>query len=305
MKKAYVHHSIKCSVLALLLVLPTGGVVAKQAQSKVEISEVKVGKSIHVLYGMGGNIGVSIGEDGILLIDDQYEALIDPIQKALAKLTKQPIRFVINTHWHGDHVGGNSKLKSAGATIVAHENVRQRMSKAGYYGVIDQKVDPSPASALPIITYSSKMTIHFNGDEIDLLHVQPSHSDGDTIVFFRQSNVIHTGDLFFNGLYPYIDVVNGGSIDGMIAVVQRVLSMVDMNTVIIPGHGPVADKQALKDYLTMLKTVRDRVKALIDKKKSLAQVIAAKPSLRFDEKWGKSFLTPSQFTELIYRSFIK
>jgi glyoxylase-like metal-dependent hydrolase (beta-lactamase superfamily II) len=270
--------------------------------AKVEVTPAKVAEGIYVLSGRGGNIGVSVGEDGVFLIDDQYAPLTVKVRAAVASLTPQPIRFVLNTHWHGDHTGGNENLGKMGVVVVAHENVRKRMSVEQFLAAFGEKVPPSPKVALPIITFADSVTFHLNGDDIRSFHVPPAHTDGDTIVHFKKANVVHMGDCFFNGMYPFIDLSSEGSIDGMIAAADKVLALVDMNTKIIPGHGPVGDKAALQIYRDVLAAVRDRVKAMVTAGKTLDQVKAAQPTKDFDEKWGTGFMKPDVWIAIVYQS---
>jgi glyoxylase-like metal-dependent hydrolase (beta-lactamase superfamily II) len=269
---------------------------------KVEVTSAKVAEGIYVLNGRGGNIGVSLGEDGVILIDDQYAPLTPKIRAVVSSLTPQPIRFVINTHWHGDHTGGNENLGKMGIVIVAHENVRKRMSVEQFLEAFNQKVEASPKAALPIITFGDAVTFHLNGDEVRSFHVAPAHTDGDTVVYFKKANVVHMGDCFFNGMYPFIDLSSGGSIDGIVAAADKVLAMVDMNTRIIPGHGPVGDKAALQIYRDVMATVRDRVKALVRAGKTLDEVKALAPTKDFDAKWGTGFMKPEVFVPIVYQS---
>jgi len=269
---------------------------------KVEVASTKVAEGVYMLTGRGGNIGVSIGEDGVFLVDDQYAPLTTKIRAAVVSLTPQPIRFVLNTHWHGDHTGGNENLGKMGSVIVAHENVRKRMSVEQFIAAFNSKVPPSPKAALPVITFADSVTFHLNGDEIRSFHVPPAHTDGDAIVHFKKANVVHMGDCFFNGMYPFIDVDSGGSIEGVIAAADKVLGLVDMNTKIIPGHGPVADKAALQIYRDVLATIRDRVKPMVAAGKTLDEVKAAGPTKDFDAKWGGGFMKPDVWIGIVYQS---
>jgi glyoxylase-like metal-dependent hydrolase (beta-lactamase superfamily II) len=269
---------------------------------KVDVTPAKVAEGVYMLTGRGGNIGVSVGEDGVFLIDDQYAPLTTKIRAAVASLTPQPIRFVVNTHWHGDHTGGNENLGKMGIVLVAHENVRKRMSVEQFIEAFGSKVPASPKAALPIITFGDALTFHLNGDDVHSFHVAPAHTDGDTVVHFKKANVVHMGDCFFNGSYPFIDLSSGGSIDGVIAAADKVLGMIDMNTKIIPGHGPVGDKAALQIYRDVLVKVRDRVKAMVAAGKTLDEVKAAQPTREFDEKWGTGFMKPDVWTAIVYQS---
>ncbi len=282
--------------------LPGGVLLAQQDFSKVEVTATKLAEGVHVLFGAGGNVGVSSGKDGVFLIDDQYAPLTRKIRAALALIGDKPVRFVLNTHWHGDHSGGNENLGGAGALIVAHENVRKRMSVEQFIEAFNSRTPASPEVALPVVTYTDSVTFHLNGDEIQCFRVPPAHTDGDSIVHFKRANVIHMGDLFFNGLYPFIDASSGGSLEGMIAAADRVLGVANDATQIIPGHGPMGNKTDLKTFRDMLAGVRDKMKPLVVAGKTLAEVQAAKPTQAFDAKWGGGFLKPEQFVAVAYAS---
>jgi glyoxylase-like metal-dependent hydrolase (beta-lactamase superfamily II) len=270
----------------------------------VEIKTEKLAEGVYMLVGRGGNIGVSAGEDSVFMIDDQYAPLTDKIKAAIAAISDKPIQFVINTHYHGDHVGGNEKLGEAGAVIVAHENVRARLSTEQFMEFFERKMPPSPKAALPVITFTRDVTFHLNGDDMRVFHVEHAHTDGDAIIHFERANIVHMGDVYFEGLYPFIDVSAGGSIDGVIAAVERVLEMTDDNTKIIPGHGPLSDKAGLAAYREMLAAIRDRIAGLVAEGKTLDDVMASEPSKDFDDAWGRGFLKPEQFVEIVYTSLL-
>ena len=283
--------------LGLVLSLPA---IAQQDWDAATIETVQVTDGIAMLVGPGGNVGVSTGADGVFLIDDEYGQVNTKVLGAIQKLSSDPIRFVINTHWHDDHTGGNKDLASTGSVIVAHEGVRRRMAAGQVIEAFGMNVPPAPPEALPVITFTDAVTFHRNGDDIHVFHVAPAHTDGDSVIRFEKANVIHTGDLYFNGFYPFIDTSSGGSIEGMIAGVDRILEIADDSTKIIPGHGPLSNPQELKAYRTMLETVRDRVAKLKAEGKSADEVVAAKPTADLDEVWGKGFLPPDIFVKLVY-----
>ena len=271
---------------------------------KAVVKTEMISPNLYVLFGTGGNIGVSVGEDAVFVIDDQYAQMAPKIAAAIKQITDKPVKFVMNTHWHGDHTGGNEAMGTAGAIIVAHDNVRRRMSSDQLITLLDWKVPPSPKIALPLVTFAKDVTFHINGDEVFVFHVANAHTDGDAIVHFKKANVIHMGDTFFNGLYPFIDMSSGGNPDGVIAVANRVLELADDNTKIIPGHGPVATKADLKALRDMLVTVTMRVKAMTKKGKSMKEIVAAKPTAEFDEKWGKGFLPPERFVASLVGAYM-
>ncbi|MFQ5876181.1 MAG: MBL fold metallo-hydrolase [Acidobacteriota bacterium] len=266
------------------------------------VEAVRLAKGVYMLRGRGGNIGLSVGEDGAFLVDDQYAPLTEKIRAAVASVTDGPIRFVINTHWHGDHTGGNENLGEAGALIVAHENVRRRMSVENFIEAFGRRTGPAPEAALPVITFTDSITFHWNGDELRVFHVDPAHTDGDSIIYFTRANVIHLGDTYFNGMYPFIDASTGGRMDGMIAAADRVLQMAGPKTRLIPGHGEVSGVKEYRDYRAMLVEVRDRVRRLIDRGKGRDEVIAAKPTRDLDDKWGGGFLEPDAWVGIVYDS---
>jgi len=273
------------------------------AQSRfdaVQIKATQVTANVWMLEGDGGNIGVSVGEDGVLLIDDQYAPLTEKIVAAVRRITDKPIRYLVNTHWHGDHTGGNENLGKAGVLIVAHDNVRTRL-------LTDQAtlLGPAPASprvALPLITFNDRMTYHINGDTMTAYKVPAAHTDGDVFIRFRNANVVHTGDVFAAYRYPYVDTINGGSMEGIVKALDDLIPTLDDSTKVIPGHGGLSGKKDVIAYRDMIATVSARVAALVKQGKTLEEVRAAKPTADFDELWGK-LRRGDQFVEFVYYGY--
>jgi len=292
------------SLLVFLgITLVAAGAHAQQEDfSKVTIKTTKLTESVYMLEGAGGNIGVSVGEDGVIVIDDQYAPLTGKIQEAISKLSSKPIRFVINTHWHGDHVGGNENFATAGSVIIAHENVRKRMSSEQFIQLMNSKVPASPPKALPVVTFTTDITLHFNGEDIHVMHVDPTHTDGDSIIVFPKSNVVHMGDTYMTISYPFADLSSGGNFDGFIATSDKVVGMTDGTTKIIPGHGPLSTKAELKAWHDMLVQIRAAVKKQADAGKSLDAIKQAKLTAKWDDKWGGKFIKADQIVEFAYAS---
>jgi cyclase len=277
-------------------------VPAHERYADVEIVATEVSDGIHMLTGAGGNIAVLSGWEGVILVDAQFAPLVERIREAVAKISPEPIRFLVNTHWHGDHTGGNEGFARLGSVIVAHENTRERMSVEQLIEAFGARVPPSPRAALPVVTFTAAVTFHLNDEEVHAFHVPRAHTDGDTVVHFRTSDVLHMGDLFFNGAYPFIDLSSGGSIHGLLAGVEKVLSMVTPETRIIPGHGPLGTPAELLAYQRMLQSIYHRVAALRAEGSSLEEVLAARPSAAWDEEWGQAFISGEVFTRTVYQS---
>jgi glyoxylase-like metal-dependent hydrolase (beta-lactamase superfamily II) len=275
---------------AVLLALAPRPAVPQQDFSGVVIESVPVTPSVYMLQGSGGNIGVLVGEDGTLIVDDQYAPLTDRIVAAIAALTDEPVAYVVNTHWHYDHSGGNENFGRLGAAIVAHANSRSRMLLPQYVLVGDVNQAPYAAEGLPQITFDEAIRFHYNGETVDLFYLGPAHTDGDAVVHSRQANVIHTGDVFVRYGLPFIDQANGGNIDGMIRVVDAVAALSDDDTAIIPGHGELATREDLIEYGTMLRTLRDRIAGLIAQGRSLSEIISSNPTEGYQGN-GERFVT--------------
>ena len=287
----------------ILLLVATFGF----AQQNISFKSNEVAKGLYMLEGVGGfaggNIGVSVGEDGVILIDDSLPPLVKTLTDAIAKLTDKPVDFVINTHVHGDHIGGNEAMGKAGATIVAHDNIRRRLVKDGIDGPSGKVT--APKNALPVITFSDAVTFHLNGLEAHVFHVKHAHTDGDAIIHFPGVDVIHTGDVMFNGMFPFIDLDTGGDVDGYIAAQEKILSLCGDKTKIIPGHGPLASKADLETALNMLKDAKTKVAALVAKGMSADEVVAANPLAEYHDKWNWIFITTERMTKTLYRSLKK
>jgi glyoxylase-like metal-dependent hydrolase (beta-lactamase superfamily II) len=289
------------ALLAVVLALAAATARAEQPQAAEKLETQKLSEGLYLITGPGGNIALTVGNTGVLLVDDQVAPMTPQLKKAVAAVTPKPVRFVFNTHWHGDHTGGNAVLGGDGAVIVAHENVRKRLSTEQFVAMFNKKVPPSPEPALPLITFTDSIAFHVNGDDLEITHVEPAHTDGDSIVYFKKANVVHMGDTFFSTGYPYIDLSSGGSVEGYVKAADRALAIAGTSTKIIPGHGPVVDREKLRGWREMLVTIRDRIKKLAAAGKTLEQVQAAKPTAEFDAAWGGAFIKPAMLVETIYK----
>lgn len=277
----------------------------------VEVVTERVGDGLYVLFGLGGNVAVSIGRDGVLLVDDQFPEMVPKIRAAIDALGRETgtpgeIDYVINTHWHFDHAHGNLALGPGGTHILAHANARHDMARGGLINLVIARYrqEPYPEEALPTITYTRGMRLHFNGEQIDLIHAGPAHTTGDTAVIFRGQNAVHFGDVFVTTGYPFVDVDSGGDIDGMIAFCRTVLDELPEDAVVIPGHGQITDRAAVEDYVAMLETVRSRVADLIAGGKTREEVIAAKVTAGFDETYGLESASLG-FVDRVYASLTR
>jgi cyclase len=280
----------------------------EQDFSKVQIKATKVSGNIYMLEGAGGNIAASIGEDGIVIVDDQFAPLTDKIQASLKSLgiTDKPVRFVINTHYHGDHTGGNAPFANSGSTVIAQDNVRKRMASGGTAGTgpggtIHMENKPAEKAALPIITFEHDVTVHLNGEDIRALHFPAGHTDGDSIIFFPKNNVVHMGDDFVRYGFPFIDVSSGGSVQGMIAAMEKATAQLPADVKVIPGHGALSNLDDVRDFTKMLKETSAVVQKALDEHKSLAQMKQDK-ILEPWKKWSGDFVNANAFIETLYNS---
>ena len=289
--------------LMLLLAFAAAGTLQAQGFDDVEIETQRLTDNVYMLIGQGGNIGVSAGDDGVFIIDDQFAPLTEKIVAAIRQITSEPVRFVFNTHWHGDHTGGNENLGEAGALIVAHDNVRERMSVEQVLERIGRPAATEPAApdgALPVVTFGGDVSFHINDDLLHAFHVEAAHTDGDAIVHFQRANVVHMGDTFFRDRFPFIDTATGGSIDGMIAAAGAALALMDAETQVIPGHGPLSSRNDLTAYRDALRTMRNVVAALKEEGLTLDEIQARRPIRRQAEAWGQDRAAEENFVATIH-----
>ncbi|RMG28486.1 MAG: MBL fold metallo-hydrolase [Bacteroidetes bacterium] len=290
-------------LLLISLLLAAYSARAQRDFSQVEIKVVPVKGNIYMLQGAGGNIGLYAGETTAMLIDNQFAPLAEKIQAAAKSVKDVPIRVLINTHLHGDHTGGNQPFAEGGSLILAQENVRSRMSKEQVNEFFNRTTPPSPAIALPVITFGDDMHFNFFEEEIAVYHYAAAHTDGDAVIYFKSSNVIHTGDVFVTYGFPFVDAYNGGSINGFIHFLDKILGLINDETIVIPGHGDLSTKADVRRFRDRLTTIRDRVYAGYQAGKSVDDILKEKPTAEFDEEWGKGFIKGEDFVKLIYLSF--
>ena len=271
------------SICTVLLVLPAAALA--QNYDSVQVRSQHLAGGVHMLTGAGGNIGLVVGDDAVFVVDDQFAPLTPKILAAIRAITPAPVKFVLNTHWHFDHTGGNENIGKVGALIVAHDNVRRRMSTEQFIEALNRREPASPRAALPVVTFTDGVTFHLNGDSVVAFHVPPAHTDGDAVVFFTRANVVHMGDLFVSAGFPFVDRSSGGSIDGVIGAAAKVLGMTSAQTKVIPGHGPLADRTRLQAYHDMLVTMRDRMRREVAARRTIEQVLASNISAEYDTEW--------------------
>ncbi|HEY4426208.1 MAG TPA: MBL fold metallo-hydrolase [Pyrinomonadaceae bacterium] len=268
--------------------------------SKVEIKVTKVAGNVYMLQGSGGNIGVSVGDDGLLIVDDQFAPLADKIRAALKGLADKKLRFILNTHWHGDHTGGNVAFGPE-ATIIAQDNVRKRLATEQKSAVFNSTTPASPKEALPVITFNDSLSVHFNGEDIRAIHFPHGHTDGDSVIFFSASNVVHLGDDFFAGRFPFVDLESGGSVEGLVKNIGELIGKIPADAKLIPGHGPISTLDDLKSYYRMLQQTTEIVRGKIAAGKTLDQIKTEGLPAEW-APWGAGFIKTDRWVETIYKS---
>ncbi len=300
--------SLKSVFAALLALSPAALLDPALAQDAMQepgitFQSTELAPGLYMLEGVGGfaggNLGLLFGEDGAVLIDDGLPPLTDELLEAIGKLTKEPIEFLVNTHVHGDHIGGNEAFGEAGATIVAHDKLRERLAAEGMTTATGQA--PAPEDALPVVTFSDSVTFHLNGRSAYVFHVERAHTDGDAVIHFRNDNVIHAGDVLFHSLFPFIDLDSGGSVKGFLAAQKRILALADESTKIIPGHGELAGKADLAAAIAMLEDSLARVRTLVEAGKTEAEILAANPLADYHDDWNWGFITTERMTKTLVR----
>lgn len=289
------------TVLFAAVLLPAAA-IAQPAAEQVTIRIEQVADGVYALFGRGGNMGLSIGADGVFLIDDEYAPLTPAINAAIARLDPRPVKFVLNTHWHPDHTGGNANYAAVGAVLISQDRVRERLATPQDMPFLGRKEPAAPPAALPVLTFDHALTLHFNGDEIVATHEPHAHTDGDAVVVFHKADVIHAGDVFWNGMYPFIDVDSGGSLDGELAAVDRILADCDDRTRIIPGHGPLGTKADLESFRRMLADTIKRVRTLRTEGKTVDEVIATAPNADYDKAFATKWMSGERYIRMLYRA---
>ncbi len=280
------------AVVAVIAVFLCIAAWAQMDFARIKIKTTHVAGNIYMLEGAGGNIGASVGPDGILLVDDQFAPLAEKIRAALKELGEVPLKFLINTHFHGDHTGGNAVFGTE-AHIISHANVRKRL-----------QIESSPEEALPVVTFDDSLSIHFNGEEVRVIHFPHSHTDGDSVIFFTGSNVVHMGDLFFSGRFPYVDLSSGGDVEGLIKHIEKLLAELPPDVKLIPGHGPLSDIDDLKTYHQTLVATTDMIRDQIEAGKSLEEIKSAGLPKKW-RSWGAGFISTGRWIEIVYQSLAK
>ena len=291
---------MKKFLLPLVMMICAVPALAQTDFSKVQMKATKVAGNVYMLEGAGGNIGVSVGDDGLLIVDDQFAPLADKIRAALKGIADKKLRFILNTHWHGDHTGGNVVFGPE-ATIIAHDNVRKRLATEQKSTVFNSTTPPSPKEALPVITFDQSLSVHFNGEDIRAIHYPKGHTDGDSVIFFSASNVVHLGDDFFAGRFPFVDLESGGSVEGLTKNIGEIITKIPAGAKLIPGHGPISTIDDLKSYHNMLQQTTEIVRQKISAGKTLDQIKSEGLPAEW-APWGTGFIKTDRWVETIYKS---
>lgn len=289
-------------LVAALLVSATSPLFGQVNYDTVQVRSQQLTPGVYMLTGSGGNIGLAVGDDAVFVVDDQFAPLSPKILAAIAAISRKPVRFLVNTHAHFDHVGGNENMANAGALIVAHENVRKRMSSEQFIEALNSRTPAFPKGALPVVTFAEGVTFHINGDSIVVSHVPPAHTDGDGLVFFTRANVLHMGDTFHNTGLPFVDLSSGGSIHGIIGAAEKALAMTNAQTKIIPGHGPLADRARLQRWRDILIEVREKMRTAVAARKTLEQVQADSLTKPYAREWPGGH---ARFVQLLYQELAR
>jgi len=290
----------KIKLLTSVAILHLFSISTSVAEDDVKIKTIPVSDNLYMLMGKGGNIGLFMGDDGTFLIDDQFAPLTEKILAAVASVGGKSPRFLINTHFHGDHTGGNENIGNKGTLIVSHHNVRERMLSGSFIEAFSMKSAPANKVALPVLTFTQEMYFHINGESVQASHVSNAHTDGDSFILFKEANVVHAGDLFFNGFYPFIDAAHGGSVMGMIKGVDEILAITDSKTKIIPGHGPLSNRSELMIYRDMLQTAYSRLVTLKNQGVSVEDAIKKTPLADLEQQWGDGMFTGERWISIIW-----
>lgn len=293
---------VRMLVLPALVAASIATAPQRPPQFEMAVETTRLADDLYLLAGAGGNVAVLVADEGVLLVDDKLPPASGDVKAAVAAITPKPIRFVVNSHWHRDHSGGNELLAGEGAVIVAHDNVRRRMSVDGFIAVFARQTQASPARALPVVTFTRDVTFHLGGEEISVVHVASAHTDGDSLVHFRKANVLHMGDCYLNGSFPVIDYSSGGTFSGLVAAVDTALAMADARTRVLPGHGPPASREELRQWRQMLATIYERVQKAAAAGNGLEQIKLQRPTREWEERWPHSFVTWEHVVEEAYRS---
>ncbi len=299
MKKSLLHRT----AITLLLSTLAFPVNAHKLADSAVVSTIKVSPGIYILMApRGSNMVLLLDDRGALLVDSHLQEVGESLVRAIARITDRDVKYLVNTHWHFDHAGNNYIFGERGASIVAHKNARLRLEKGQYIKALGRDVPPAPESALPVITFGEELSLHWADELLSVVHVEQAHTDGDAIIYFQKSNMVHMGDIYFTNMYPFIDATSGGSLNGVISAVDRVLEVIDEKTIVIPGHGELSNKAELLHYRNMLSTVNSRIESMKNKGMLLSEVLVEKPTAEFDSQYGFLYLRPDDWVSIIFNT---